>query len=205
MAGGEDLADVGAVALDWTKVTVNLAGLDISGQEAELLLRHQWKVQCELSDPENLLFIISMADTQREADRLLQVLQELAAKHQRTMATKTANKDDSGIAEEQGCRGADNICHMADMPVAVQSMNPREAFLLLLGLWRWKRPLAVFAGKPLPSILPGFRFCVPERRLQRPWWNTFDFIRPRVCACLGLSIAGWKLSECVRRLAYRID
>ena len=165
VAGGKDLADVGAVALDWAKVTVNLAGLDIAGQEAELLLRHQWKVQCELSDPENLLFIISMADTQREADRLLQVLQELAAKHQRIMATKTANKDDSGIAEEQGCPRADNICHMAEMPVAVQSMNPREAFFAPIRTVVLEDAIGCICGETIAFYPPGIPVLCPGEEI----------------------------------------
>lgn len=167
VAGGQDLADDkrGAIALDWAKVTVNLAGLDIAGQEAELLLRHQWKVQCELSDPENLLFIISMADTQREADRLLQVLQELAAKHQRTMATKTANKDDSGIAEEQGCLGEDNICHMAEMPVAVQCMNPREAFFAPIRTVALEKAIGCICGETIAFYPPGIPVLCPGEEI----------------------------------------
>lgn len=162
MAGSKDLSDVGAVALDWAKVTVNLAGLDISGQEAELLLRHQWKVQCELSDPENLLFIISMADTQREADRLLQVLQELAVKH---LATKTANKDDSGIAEEQGCLGADNICNMAEMPVAVQRMNPREAFFAPIRTVALEKAIGCICGETIAFYPPGIPVLCPGEEI----------------------------------------
>lgn len=162
MAGSEDLSDVGAVALDWAKVTVNLAGLDISGQEAELLLRHQWKVQCELSDPENLLFIISMADTQREADRLLQVLQELAVKH---LATKTANKDDSGIAEEQDCKKADNLCHMAEMPVAVQRMNPREAFFAPIRTVVLEKAIGCICGETIAFYPPGIPVLCPGEEI----------------------------------------
>ena len=162
MAGSEDLSDVGAVALDWAKVTVNLAGLDISGQEAELLLRHQWKVQCELSDPENLLFIISMADTQREADRLLQVLQELAVKH---LATKTANKDDSGIAEEQACKKADNICNMAEMPVAIQRMNPREAFFAPIRTVPLEKAIDCISGETIAFYPPGIPVLCPGEEI----------------------------------------
>lgn len=162
MAGSEDLSDVGVVALDWAKVTVNLAGLDISGQEAELLLRHQWKVQCELSDPENLLFIISMADTQREADRLLQVLQELAVKH---LATKTANKDDSDIAEEQGFKKADNICHMAEMPVAVQRMNPREAFFAPIRTVALEEAIGCICGETIAFYPPGIPVLCPGEEI----------------------------------------
>lgn len=162
MAGSKDLSDVGAVALDWAKVTVNLAGLDISGQEAELLLRHQWKVQCELSDPENLLFIISMADTQREADRLLQVLQELAVKH---LATKTANKDDSDIAEEQDCKKADNLCNMAEMPVAVQRMNPREAFFAPIRTVALEEAIGCICGETIAFYPPGIPVLCPGEEI----------------------------------------
>lgn len=162
MAGSEDVSDVGAVALDWAKVTVNLAGLDISGQEAELLLRHQWKVQCELSDPENLLFIISMADTQREADRLLQVLQELAVKH---LATKAVNKDDSGIAEEQACKKADNLCHMAEMPVVVQRMNPREAFFAPIRTVALEKAIGCICGETIAFYPPGIPVLCPGEEI----------------------------------------
>ena len=165
MADSEDLSDVGAVALDWAKVTVNLAGLDISGQEAELLLRHQWKVQCELSDPENLLFIISMADTQREADRLLQVLQELAAKYQRTVETKTVNKADFDIAEEQGCKKADNLCHMAEMPVAVQRMNPREAFFAPIRTVALEKAIGCICGETIAFYPPGIPVLCPGEEI----------------------------------------
>lgn len=187
MAGSKDLSDVGAVALDWAKVTVNLAGLDISGQEAELLLRHQWKVQCELSDPENLLFIISMADTQREADRLLQVLQELAVKH---LATKTANKDDSGIAEEQGCKKADNLCHMAEMPVAVQRMNPREAFFAPIRTVALEKAIGCICGETIAFYPPGIPVLCPGEEITEALVEYIRFYQAK-----GMRLSGAVDSE----------
>ncbi|MBR6266860.1 MAG: arginine decarboxylase, partial [Selenomonadaceae bacterium] len=63
---------------DPTKLTVSVKGLGITGMEAETLLRHRFKLQCELSDPYNVMFIISMADTDREGERLLEGLKKLA-------------------------------------------------------------------------------------------------------------------------------
>ena len=74
----------GASGLDVTKVTVSVRGLGLTGVEAEQLLRHTYKVQCELSDAENLLFIISYADTEREVARLAEALRALAREHART-------------------------------------------------------------------------------------------------------------------------
>lgn len=66
--------------LDYTKIIVNLSGIGMSGIRAEEILRHEYKVQCELSDPRNLLFIISIADGQQECERLVEAMKELAAR-----------------------------------------------------------------------------------------------------------------------------
>ncbi|ORT99348.1 Arginine, lysine or ornithine decarboxylase [Anaerovibrio sp. JC8] len=79
---GEEILDNTTTKwLDRTRITVNLTGIGLPGPEAELILRHQYKVQCELSDNNNLLFIISMADTEETARRLLEVLKLLAEDH----------------------------------------------------------------------------------------------------------------------------
>ena len=64
--------------LDLTKVTVSVCGLGITGVQAESILRHQYKIQCELSDAYNLLFIISYADTEAQVRILTNALQGLA-------------------------------------------------------------------------------------------------------------------------------
>jgi len=65
-------------SLDLTKVTVCVCGLGITGVQAESILRHQYKIQCELSDAYNLLFIISYADTEAQVRILTNALQGLA-------------------------------------------------------------------------------------------------------------------------------
>lgn len=125
----------GAAALDVTKVTVNLAGLTLSGMAAELKLRHEYKVQCELSDPYNLLFIISMADTEREVQVLVDALRDMASRYLRDDWTigQTELATDS---HEQRHDGAGRLndhdrlsAHtLADAPAPIVRLNPREAF-----------------------------------------------------------------------------
>lgn len=145
---GSEIFGKGAVALDWTKITVNLAGLDISGQEAELLLRHQWKVQCELSDPQNLLFIISMADTRAEADRLLQVLGELAALHQ------------------GGVKNAKDTLNMAKMPVPVRRMNPRQAFFAKARTVKLEQAIGCIGAETIAFYPPGIPVLCPGEEIS---------------------------------------
>ena len=65
--------------LDFTKITVNVSELGMTGIEVEQILRYQYKIQCELSDVNNLLFLITFADTDSEIDRLILSLRGLSA------------------------------------------------------------------------------------------------------------------------------
>ena len=60
--------------LDLTKVTVNVEGTGLTGIDAEKILRHEFKIQCELSDAYNLLFIISYADNESTVSKLIDAL-----------------------------------------------------------------------------------------------------------------------------------
>ena len=67
-------------ALDPTKVTVNVSGLGLTGQEAEEFLRYKLKVQCELSDAFNLLFLITYADSDDTIATLIDALKRLPSR-----------------------------------------------------------------------------------------------------------------------------
>ena len=79
--GAEKLNRPGMYSLDPTKVTVTVKGIGLSGSEVEYLLRHKYKIQVELSDLYNVLFIISLGDGPREAQALVGALADLAARY----------------------------------------------------------------------------------------------------------------------------
>ena len=64
-------------SLDTTKVTVNVNDLGLAGHEAEEILRQRLRVQCELSDAVNLLFLITFADTAETIAALVDALKNL--------------------------------------------------------------------------------------------------------------------------------
>ena len=110
--GLQTFNDVEGFELDSTKVTVNVSGLGLTGIEAEQILRHQYKVQCELSDVNNLLFLITFADTNDEIERLISSLQSLSD-HQRRM-----NIDIKSYPAFK-------------IPNTISKLTPREAFYSL--------------------------------------------------------------------------
>ena len=79
--------------LDLLKVTVNVEGLGLTGIEAEKILRHDLKIQCELSDAANLLFLITYAD---DAEKILQLVTGLK-KMERWKGGKVESKKSTNL------------------------------------------------------------------------------------------------------------
>ena len=132
----------GATGLDATKITVQVTGLGLSGVEAESILRHRYKVQCELSDARNLLFILSYADTEEQADYLLEALRQLAKDHRREHA-------------------ADKATQMALPAVPAQGMTPREAFFAPKGSVAFSEAEGHIAAEQVMFYPPGIPILCP--------------------------------------------
>ena len=144
--GDEILDSSETMRLDKTRITVNLTGIGLAGPKAELILRHQYKVQCELSDNNNLLFIISMADTEETAHRLLEVLKLLVAEHGREKAEKPVVPVDLFTANE----------------VAV---TPREAFYRARERVKFAEAAGCIAAETVTFYPPGVPVLCPGERI----------------------------------------
>ena len=132
----------GATGLDATKITVQVTGLGLSGVEAEAILRHENKVQCELSDARNLLFILSYADKYEQADYLLRALQGLARDHRR-------GSEASGAVSTK-------------LPaVPAQGMTPREAFFAPKGSVAFSEAEGHIAAEQVMFYPPGIPILCP--------------------------------------------
>lgn len=132
----------GATGLDATKITVQVTGLGLSGVEAESILRHRYKVQCELSDARNLLFILSYADKDEQADYLLRSLQGLARDHRR-------GSEASGAVSTK-------------LPaVPAQGMTPREAFFAPKGSVAFSEAEGHIAAEQVMFYPPGIPILCP--------------------------------------------
>ena len=77
--------------LDLLKVTVNVEGLGLTGIEAEKILRHDLKIQCELSDAANLLFLITYADNAETISKLVTGLKKLGIRNEELGVKKNSS------------------------------------------------------------------------------------------------------------------
>ena len=70
--------EMGGAAFDGTKLTVQVSGLGMSGPEAEEILRRQHRIQAEYADLHNLLFLITIGDSEVTVAALLAALDALS-------------------------------------------------------------------------------------------------------------------------------
>ena len=119
--GEERMGGAGAFALDPLKITVTVTGLGLTGAEAAHILRHEHKIEAELFDAQNVLFLLTYADTEESAGRLLAALRSLAQRRTAQAATAVA----AASAVPDGGEAQAVVRLPAAPPVAIP---PREAF-----------------------------------------------------------------------------
>ena len=119
--GEERMGGAGAFALDPLKLTVTVTGLGLTGAEAAHILRYEHKIEAELFDAQNVLFLLTYADTEESAGRLLAALRSLAQRRTAHGATAAA----AAGAVPDGRKAQTAVRLPAAPPVAIP---PREAF-----------------------------------------------------------------------------
>ena len=164
--GQEKLGGQGAYALDPTKLTVTVKGLGISGAEAEKILRHKYKIQAELSDLYNVLFIISYADCQREAERLLQALQQLAR-------------------EAKGRTSLKELKYVAYPQQIITRLSPRQALFSEKTARHFDDAVGFICGEMITFYPPGIPLICPGEAITQ---ELIDYCKTMQAA--GLKVVG---------------
>ena len=167
---GEDcIGRPGVAGVDVTKLVVTVSGLGIGGNVAETWLRQQGKLQAELSDLNNVLFLVTLADDAASLDRLVIALTRLAAE----------------IAPD-GKQVANVIMPVADI-VALPAMSPRDATFAR----RRRVPFAASAGQiaseTVTSYPPGIPLLFPGERITAEVIDYCQVLQRQGCKILGPS------------------
>ncbi|KAB8334311.1 aminotransferase class I/II-fold pyridoxal phosphate-dependent enzyme [Scytonema tolypothrichoides VB-61278] len=79
-----DETSAGFVALDKTRLTITVSGLGLTGFEAEEILNDKLGVTAEFSSLQHLTFIISLGNTQKDIEQLVQAFSTLSKEYRKT-------------------------------------------------------------------------------------------------------------------------
>ena len=154
--GADDCQTPGASGLDRTKVTVDVTGLGMTGPEAEAWLRHNevCKIQCELSDARNVLFLVTYADTEETIGKLIRALQALVEERKNRAGVQVA--DGSSAAAAAGLPPLPPVPETAADPrTAFFASKERVAFTAAAG--RIAAEQVMFYPPGIPILVPGDR------------------------------------------------
>jgi len=132
-------------SLDATKVTVNVENLGLSGYEAEKILREELKVQCELSDAANLLFLITYADDERTISGLIDALKKLSS-YRRKISPKPFLIPNSSFL--------------------IASLSPRETFYASVEVVALKKSVGRICAEEITFYPPGIPLLMPGEKIS---------------------------------------
>lgn len=143
----------GCWGLDITKVVVNVQRLGMSGLEMERLLRNRYGIQVELSDLYNVIFLISMGDTEESVDYLVRCLQEASW----------------GRAIKNVVRYCPPLPELPEVAV-----SPREAFHSRTRKVSWETAVGEISAEMVMAYPPGIPLLCPGEIITR---EIVDYIR----------------------------
>ncbi|MDR3269889.1 MAG: amino acid decarboxylase [Peptococcaceae bacterium] len=114
----EDAGTYGIWQVDWSKILVNTRPLGIKASICVDYLRRYWRIEPELWDEENILFVLGIGNTPDEVIRLRAGLESLLAKDFRAQHGSVADRIPPQSAEE-------DLAHLKLPPM---KLTPRQAF-----------------------------------------------------------------------------
>jgi arginine decarboxylase len=142
---GEDIVGKsGCYAFDPTKITIKVCDLGISGFEMERILFQEFKIQVELSDLFNVMFLISIGDEQEKIDYLINALKEIASRFYSAKVTKLS-------------------LPLPEVPPQV--LTPREAFCYPGKVMELHRSIGEVSAEAIMAYPPGIPIISPGERI----------------------------------------
>jgi arginine/lysine/ornithine decarboxylase len=158
----------GVYGRDETKIVVDVTGLGISGFQAADWLYEQRRVAAEAHDMHHLTFVITVADDDGTADRLVRTMRDLAA-----AAPKIADGHELPSLPPVSALVGDYM------------MAPREAYLGVTRRVELADAAGEIAAEPVSPYPPGVPLLVPGQRIHE---GHIEFLRTGLAA--GMVIKG---------------
>ncbi len=135
--------NAGDFSLDATKITVNVRNLGLSGYEAEKILRWELKVQCELSDAENLLFLVTYADDERTISKLIEAMKKLPRREPKK-----------------------NLSPLISKEISAAELSPRETFYAETEKIDLKSSIGRISAEEVTFYPPGVPILIPGEKIS---------------------------------------
>ena len=173
--GPEHIGRPGVAGYDETRIVVNVGGLGVTGYDADVILRQQYKIQFDLSDRFNLVGTITIGDTERSVDALVNAIADFAREQM--------SGGGSAHASDASLQLRDGAAELPSIPMAV--VTPREAFLSEYVEVPFNESAGRISVEVITPYPPGIPIICPGERITD---DTIDYLLRELQA--GVHIQG---------------
>ncbi len=172
--GRDIIGRPGVADVDPTRLTVTVVGLGFSGYAVDRILRRNYGIQVELSDLFNVLFNITIGDSEEDVEKLVSALSDLAL------------GDGSRWLDRSETRLGGGHIRRARLPhQPEQSLSPREAFFSKHETVPLDKAIGRICAEIVASYPPGIPALSPGEIITR---ELVDYLKTELAA--GIYIQG---------------
>ncbi|WP_245592296.1 aminotransferase class I/II-fold pyridoxal phosphate-dependent enzyme [Ectobacillus panaciterrae] len=168
----EDLSgSSSSFALDETKICINVTNWGVTGREVENILRDDYRIEVELSDVNNILFIVTIGHNECDIEQLIQALRSLASRFE----DGSIPIDLERIAKSKGAIRA--------LTLPTLAMTPREAYFSKVEYVDLDEAIGRVAAESVLVTPPGIPVLLPGEVITKDITDYLNY-----CIDLGLSV-----------------
>ena len=163
-AFGKELIDTKSIAnFDETKLCVYVRRLGMTGFEMERRLRHEYHIQVELADLNNIMALVGIGDKKENIDRLIHALES--------------------IAKKSDLQSFKKVTIMPEMPETI--VIPRDAFYSHKKSVRLQQSIGEICGEMIMSYPPGIPVACPGEKITRDIVDYINILKEHNCHLQG--------------------
>ncbi|PIK88702.1 lysine decarboxylase [Synechococcus sp. 65AY6A5] len=141
--------------LDRTRLTVTVSGLGLFGFDAHDWVNEHFHVQPEMSTLHNVVFIVSLGNTQRDIDRLVESVAALSEQAQ-------GSQPSLALAEKLR-----RLAQLKRPPLPPQRLSPRQAFFAPIERIPFQEAVGHICAEIISPYPPGIPILVPGEEVTQ--------------------------------------
>lgn len=153
--------------LDLTKLVITAADIGLSGFELKEILINDYNVEVELADHNNILAVLTFANTKEEVIRLVEALTDIA---------KSRAKQGDNELVKGALAGAIGM-----PPLPTMKLTPREAHFSAKRKIAWHDAIGKVAGEAIIPYPPGIPVVYPGEVISQDVWDYIEQFRKANC------------------------
>lgn len=161
--GNEVAGQAGIAGLDTTRLVITAKKLGLTGFDLEECLFQKYTVNMELADYENVLAIVTYANTREEIDRLISACRSISQKLLSDTCVINRNWKET---------------HNQEIPCQPQQvMTPRQAYFAQTQRIPWEQAVGRIAGEMVAPYPPGIPILYAGERITQEVWEYLERFR----------------------------